>query len=111
MVTFEGRLNRQPYFGRLLLVSIGSGIVNLILSQMMISTGSSFFLILQLAVILFVLVYSFSLTIRRLHDIGRAGWWSLVSFVPFLNLILAVILLLKKGDEGENSYGADPLAS
>lgn len=38
---------------------------------------------------------------RRLHDIGRSGWWQLV---PFYSLVL----LFSKGDEGPNAYGPDP---
>jgi uncharacterized membrane protein YhaH (DUF805 family) len=39
--------------------------------------------------------------IKRMHDIGRSGWYSLV---PIYNLILA----LSPGDEGTNEYGPDP---
>ena len=38
---------------------------------------------------------------RRLHDVGRSGWWQLV---PFYSLVL----LFSKGDEGPNDYGPDP---
>lgn len=38
---------------------------------------------------------------RRLHDIGRSGWWQLV---PFYSLVL----LFRKGDAGPNAYGPDP---
>lgn len=41
----------------------------------------------------------FGVTIRRLHDTGKCGWWC---FVPFAN----VFLLLKRSDEGPNEYGA-----
>jgi len=39
--------------------------------------------------------------IKRMHDVGRSGWYSLV---PIYNLMLA----LTRGDEGANEYGPDP---
>lgn len=44
----------------------------------------------------------------RFHDIGKSGWYLLGMFVPLLNLFLFVILLFRKGDEGENAYGPAP---
>jgi uncharacterized membrane protein YhaH (DUF805 family) len=40
--------------------------------------------------------------VRRLHDTGHSGWWALV---PFYN----IYLLVKKGTEGYNEYGEDPI--
>ena len=48
-------------------------------------------------------------TVRRMHDIDFGGWWLLFYFVPILNLAFEFILYLKKGTDGENRFGADPL--
>lgn len=45
---------------------------------------------------------SIFLSIRRLHDINKSGWWLLTIIPPF-------ILAFFKGDEGENKYGKNPL--
>lgn len=45
-----------------------------------------------------------SLNVRRLHDIGWSGWWSLMYFVPLGPLIL-MIFAIKPGDDGDNAYG------
>jgi uncharacterized membrane protein YhaH (DUF805 family) len=42
---------------------------------------------------------------RRLNDMGRTGWWVLVSLVPIINILLWLWLLAWPGDEGENEYG------
>jgi uncharacterized membrane protein YhaH (DUF805 family) len=49
-------------------------------------------------------------SVKRLHDIGRPGehYWLLV-FIPFYSWYLFFVLLFKKGDEGPNKYGPDPL--
>ena len=50
------------------------------------------------------------LVIRRWHDLGKSGWFTLLLLIPLVNLIVAIYLWVKKGDEGPNQYGDDPLA-
>ena len=52
---------------------------------------------------------SICLGIKRLHDIGWSGWWIILMFVPFVNIVISLILLFKRGTFGENKYGPDPL--
>lgn len=54
-------------------------------------------------------VSSYMLMIRRLHDLDLSGFFCLLSFVPFVNLGLSIYLLAKKGTDGDNAYGPDPL--
>lgn len=49
--------------------------------------------------------FVFSLHVRRLHDLGRSGWWSLAFFIPFIGIITLIVLLCAPGDEKENTYG------
>ena len=59
----------------------------------------------------FLFIPSLALTFRRLHDSGKSGWYLLWSFLPLIGaIILFVRLYLKKGDAGDNKYGADPKA-
>ncbi len=48
---------------------------------------------------------------RRLHDIGKSGWWQLLGFVPLLGIIVLLIWWTRKGDAGANRFGPDPMAS
>lgn len=57
---------------------------------------------------LFTLIPSYTLSIRRLHDIDRSGWWLLISFVPFLGMLVLFIFFCLDGTYGRNRYGADP---
>ena len=50
---------------------------------------------------LIVFIPSIAVMIRRVHEVGKSGWFCLI---PIYNLILA----LTPGDEGENKYGSDP---
>lgn len=51
-----------------------------------------------------------SLTVRRLHDRGLQGWWSLLGLLPLLGWLPLAYLLGRKGQRGFNRFGADPLA-
>jgi uncharacterized membrane protein YhaH (DUF805 family) len=50
-----------------------------------------------------VLIPSIAVAVRRMHDVGKSGWFLLI---PIYNLILACT----KGDTGDNEYGEDPKA-
>jgi uncharacterized membrane protein YhaH (DUF805 family) len=49
-------------------------------------------------------VPSITVTIRRLHDIGRSGWWYLLCFVP-LGALVVLYWTFLRGDPGDNAYG------
>lgn len=58
-------------------------------------------------VILFHFVPQWSVSIRRLHDVGKSGWWYLVSLLPFGGLWL-LYLQCCSSEPGTNDYGEDP---
>jgi uncharacterized membrane protein YhaH (DUF805 family) len=59
---------------------------------------------------LVTLVPNITLGVRRLHDIGKRGWWLLISFIPLIGGIWLIILMAKEGDHGNNAFGPDPKA-
>ena len=56
------------------------------------------------------LLPSISVGVRRLHDMGKSGWWSLVLLVPFVGVIIMLIMCAQPGESGSNQYGSDPKA-
>jgi uncharacterized membrane protein YhaH (DUF805 family) len=56
-----------------------------------------------------LLVPSVAVSIRRLHDIDRTGWWLLIVFTV-VGIILLIVWACLKGTTGPNQYGPDPLA-
>jgi uncharacterized membrane protein YhaH (DUF805 family) len=54
-----------------------------------------------------VLVPSFAVGVRRLHDTGKSGWWILLTLVPLAPVILLIFYVMDSQD-GENQYGASP---
>ena len=55
------------------------------------------------------LLPSVSVSVRRLHDIGRTGWWLLIAFTV-IGIVLLLVWAVRRGDDGDNDYGEDPLA-
>ena len=54
------------------------------------------------------MLWTFRLTVLRLHDIGISGWWVLLGLVPYLNTVAGVLLSLVPGSTGDNRYGKVP---
>jgi uncharacterized membrane protein YhaH (DUF805 family) len=48
---------------------------------------------------------SFSLYVRRLHDVDKSGWWLLIMLIPFIGIITISFFWLLKGNEKNNKYG------
>ncbi|GAA4409577.1 DUF805 domain-containing protein [Quisquiliibacterium transsilvanicum] len=61
--------------------------------------------------VLAMLLPSLAVSVRRLHDIGRSGWWLLVSFIPLIGAIVLLVFALRDGDAGDNAYGPNPKGS
>ena len=53
---------------------------------------------------------SLSVVVRRLHDVGKSGWFYLIILIPLIGIIWMLVLLVSNGNVGENKYGADPKA-
>ena len=99
---FNGRARRQALWMFILLHMI----VYALLVGIDVSIGSIGLLsgIYSLA----ALIPSISVQVRRLHDVGRSGWWLLISFVPVVGAIVLLVFFLQDSAPGENQYGENP---
>ena len=50
-------------------------------------------------------VVSLPLTIRRLHDTDRSGWWVLIALVPFVGWIVLLVFACLAPTPGPNRFG------
>lgn len=57
---------------------------------------------------LLVFIPTLAALVRRLHDVGRTGWWVLLGFVPVLGGLVLLIMLLFDSQPGPNQYGPNP---
>ena len=66
-------------------------------------------IISQPIISLFTTVPLIALTVRRLHDVNRSGWWFWLALTIIGLIPLYYWLGFKKSDENENDYGSNPL--
>jgi uncharacterized membrane protein YhaH (DUF805 family) len=55
-----------------------------------------------------VLIPSFAVGARRLHDIGKTGWWQLIGLIPILGWIVLIIYFATDSQDKSNNYGPNP---
>jgi len=107
LFSFEGRVNRQPYWMFILAVIV----VYLVLIGISIAVGENVGMILMVLFGLVMLWSSLALQVKRWHDRDKSAWWLLMNFVPFIGAIWVLVECgFLRGTEGQNSYGPDPLA-
>lgn len=57
-----------------------------------------------------MIIPSISVTVRRLHDTDRSGWWWWIGIIPLIGQIWLIVLMVLDGTAGQNQYGPDPKA-
>jgi uncharacterized membrane protein YhaH (DUF805 family) len=91
---FNGRARRKEYWYFTLVSILISVVLSIIELEMKVEYIDSLY---SLA----VLLPSIAVGVRRMHDVGKSGWFILI---PIYNLILACT----EGNKGTNEYGPDP---
>jgi len=101
---FTGRSRRSEYWYFTLFNLIVITVLWFIDSVMRKIVGFGMFGILYG---LAVLLPGIAVSIRRLHDTDRSGWWMLLALVPIVGLVL-IVLLAEDSNAGTNRYGQNP---
>ncbi|MFM1887044.1 MAG: hypothetical protein RL026_2201 [Pseudomonadota bacterium] len=105
-VEFNGRARRSEYWYFTLfnfVVSMIAGFIDGILGLDIGIVGGLTGLALLLPGI--------AVSMRRLHDIGKSGWWLLLALIPIVGWIILIVFACQPGTSGGNAYGDDPKAS
>ncbi|MFJ8793211.1 DUF805 domain-containing protein [Streptomyces sp. NPDC102462] len=98
---FGGRARRKEYW-MFALVNVVIAIVLAIVDAIL---GNQ---ILSLIYTLAILLPGLGVSVRRLHDTGRTGWWLLIGIIPVVGFIVLLVFTVSEGTRGQNAYGADP---
>jgi uncharacterized membrane protein YhaH (DUF805 family) len=100
---FTGRSRRSEYWYFILVYTLISSAVNtfaFILGDWVTMLGS--------LVGFALFIPSLAVSIRRLHDTGRSGWWLLIGVVPLIGITLLIVWFATDSQPGANEYGPNP---
>lgn len=112
----DGRTSRRGYwifvlfyilFG--ILIFAGLIILSKIIAIFSLGLGIITLLIPWFLYCFFIAIAFFTITIRRLHDINKSGWWIFIGFIPVIGFFWLLFLSLIKGDDIKNEYGEVPV--
>ncbi len=106
---FGGRARRKEYWFFFLF----SSIISIALSFIDKATGSynphTGMGLLGGIYALAVLIPSIAVTVRRLHDTDRSGWWLFIALIPLIGAIVLLVFMVLDGDPVQNEYGENPI--
>ncbi|MFZ0484890.1 MAG: DUF805 domain-containing protein [Desulfobacterales bacterium] len=55
-----------------------------------------------------VLIPGIAVSVRRLHDTSRSGWWLFIGLIPLIGAFVLLVFVIQDGKPGQNQYGANP---
>lgn len=104
---FTGRARRKEYW----FFALFNFLAALVLGFIEMSAGLTYghgYGPLSMIYLLAVLIPSLAVSVRRLHDIGRSGWWLLIGLVPLIGAIVLLVFAFLDSQPGDNEYGPNP---
>lgn len=108
-IEFQGRASRSEFFRYNLMISLCLTIIPIMMSIIKLVTNdimTAIVLYILLGIIdLALILPGLAITVRRLHDTNKSGWYFLINFIPIVGPIWFLILMLTKGDTYTNNYG------
>ncbi|MGB5506354.1 MAG: DUF805 domain-containing protein [Sulfurovum sp.] len=113
-VDFKGRSTRSEYWYFILFVFIISIILSLVDTLLinpalgMTPAEATKSGLLAPIFALAVLLPKIAVAVRRLHDIGKSGWWYLIILIPIIGVLVLIYFWVQDSQVGENMYGPNP---
>lgn len=105
---FEGRARRTEYW-MFTLIHIIIIFALAFMSGFLADTGLEMLPLIVIGIyFLATFIPTLAVTVRRLHDTGKSGWYYLMSFIPYVGGIIMLVFCATEGNRGPNQYGADP---
>tara|TARA_B110000503_G_C6938773_1_gene325968 strand:+ start:127 stop:516 length:390 start_codon:yes stop_codon:yes gene_type:complete len=108
---WKGRATRYEYWYFSLFVvviTIALTIADLISGTILLEADSGDVGLLSTLFSLFVFLPQLAVTIRRLHDTGRSGWWFWIILIPLIGAIVLLVFTCLDSQEDSNEYGPNP---
>ncbi len=107
--TFSGRAARPEFWWWVLFMFIVMAVTQIVddilFGPMLGPGGGDAGQPLTVLASLALLLPNLAVAVRRLHDIGRSGWWVLIGFVPIIGFLVLLYWYVQPGIDGRNQYG------
>lgn len=107
---FSGRARRTEYWMFFLFQIIIIFVLAFVGALMTSDMDSIVWMIPCYLYLFLTLLPSLAVTVRRLHDTGKSGWYYLINFIPYIGGFILLGMMAINGDQGRNKYGPDPKA-
>ena len=109
-VDFNGRARRMEYwcFALFQMIAVILACVLGFALDYLFGTPGIVTTVLVVLVSLGLVLPGFAVLLRRLHDIGKSGWWVFISLVPCVGSIILLVFLFLDSQPGTNAYGPNP---
>lgn len=105
---FDGRARRKEYWMFTLfnlIFIIAAGIIDRVTGLANDLTGIGPVYVIYVVA---MFIPSIAVAIRRLHDIGKPGWWLLLVIIPVIGGLWLLYLMVQDSEPGDNQYGPNP---
>jgi uncharacterized membrane protein YhaH (DUF805 family) len=96
---FTGRARRSEYWWFTL-----ANIVAVIILLVLVAVSNIFWVLYAIYAI-GLIVPSIAVTVRRLHDTDKSGWWIFIALVPFVGGIILLVFMCIDSTRGPNQFG------
>ena len=108
---FKGRSHRKEFwmFGLInFLLMVALFMVCTAIATMSDDFGIFLGVAVLLIYFLIIFVPCLAVTVRRFHDTGKSGWFTLLHFIPTVGVLIILIFMCIDSDPGDNRYGPNP---
>ena len=107
---FSGRVRRSEYWYFSLFSILFFTVVMILTTQLIYAGAAIFANILLLIGVLIFAIPRLAVSVRRLHDIGKSGWFILFGFILLVGFILLLVFYLTDSEPRTNKWGPNPKA-
>jgi uncharacterized membrane protein YhaH (DUF805 family) len=107
---FTGRSRRKEYW-MFVLINLLVFALLYVGALVLMTQSTTIGVLLMIGCLIYALaglIPHLAVTIRRLHDTNKSGWWILISLVPLVGGIILLVFLATEGDAADNQFGSNP---
>ncbi len=105
---FSGRARRKEFWMFTLINILISWVLGFVFTFIGISIDVPALAFLAYIYSLAVFIPGLAVSVRRLHDIGKTGWYILLAFIPFIGALWLIVLFCMEGENKTNQWGENP---